>query len=114
MKRFRTPALALAVMAFVALGFVIAEEKAPPKELTFETKQGNVVFNHEKHLAAAKGDCKTCHPGLFPEEKAPLNFKEGMHKKAEADKKSCGACHHAGGTAFETKANCAKCHQKKG
>jgi len=93
--------------------FLYAEEKAPPKELTFEAKNGNVTFNHETHVAAAKGDCKACHPTLFKQEKAPLGYKEGMHKKAEEGKTSCGACHHAGGTAFETKGNCAKCHVKK-
>jgi c(7)-type cytochrome triheme protein len=113
MKRFRTPALALAVIAVVALGFVLAEEKAPPKELTFDSKNGKVLFNHEKHLAAAKGDCKACHDTLFKQEKGDLGYKEGMHKKAEAAKTSCASCHVAGGAAFESKANCAKCHQKK-
>ncbi len=108
-----------AVAIVVALAFVLAvgtlyaeEKKEPPKQLVFETKQGNVTFDHAKHVASAKNDCKACHPGVFPQEKSPLNYKEGMHKKAEADKKSCATCHVAGGAAFETKGNCAKCHKK--
>ena len=54
-----------------------------------------------------------CHDKLFKQDaKAPLNFKAAIHKTAEAEKTSCGACHHPGGTAFETKGNCAKCHVK--
>jgi c(7)-type cytochrome triheme protein len=73
-----------------------------------------VTFDHAKHVEAAKKDCKACHPGLFPMEKAPLNYKEGMHKKAEAAKTSCAACHRPGGASFESKGNCQKCHVKKG
>jgi len=90
-----------------------AQEKKAPEKLTFAAKNGNVTFNHAAHVKAAKGDCKTCHDKLFKEDaKAPLNFKTGMHKPAEAEKTSCGACHHSDGAAFETKGNCAKCHVK--
>ena len=69
--------------------------------------------DHAAHAKREKNDCKVCHPGLFQQSaKAPLNFKAGMHKPAEAKKISCGNCHHPGGKAFETKGNCAKCHVK--
>ena len=115
MNRLRTPALALATLALTAIGFASAEDKPAPKELTFETKMGAVTFTHQKHVeTAAKGDCKICHETLFKQDKAvPLGYKDGMHKPAEAAKSSCAACHHAGGSAFESKANCARCHQKK-
>ena len=107
--------ITVTLLAVLAAGIVLmyAEDKTPPKEIVFEAKNGNVTFNHAKHLEAAKNDCKVCHPGLFPESKAPIAFKEGMHKKAEAGKTSCAGCHVAGGTSFEVKGNCTKCHVKK-
>jgi c(7)-type cytochrome triheme protein len=94
---------------------LLAQDKKAPVKLTFKAKTGNVVFDHTKHVKAAKNDCKTCHDKLWPQKAtAPLNFKAGMHKPAEAGKTSCGFCHHPGGGAFETKGNCAKCHQKAG
>jgi c(7)-type cytochrome triheme protein len=99
-------------LAFVGLG-VLAQEKKAPEKLTFMTKNGNVTFDHAAHLKRADGDCSTCHDKLFRQDaKAPLNFKPNLHKTAEMDKTSCGACHHAGGPAFESKGNCAKCHMK--
>ena len=88
-------------------------EEGPPTKLTFTTKNGNVTFDHSAHVTREKGNCAACHPKLFMQDaKAPLNFKAGLHKTAETNMTSCGACHHAGGPAFETKGNCAKCHMK--
>ncbi|MCW5980842.1 MAG: hypothetical protein KIT09_22365 [Bryobacteraceae bacterium] len=83
-----------------------------PKTLVFESKLGNVTYDHAKHNERVKNDCKVCHDKLFPQSRAPINFKAGMHKPAEAAKTSCAACHHPGGEAFESKANCNKCHVK--
>ena len=95
-----------------ALGLV-AQDKKGPNKLTFVTKNGNVTFDHAAHQKRANGDCTTCHEKLFKQDsKAPLNFKAGLHKPAETDKTSCGACHNPAGPAFETKGNCAKCHVK--
>ena len=97
------------VAAIFCLPILIAQ-KAPDK-LVFKAKTGDVAFNHAQHVKAAKNDCKTCHPTLWPQDaKAPLNYKASMHKPAEAKKTSCGACHVAGGTSFESKGNCKKCH----
>jgi len=91
----------------------MAQDKKAPDKLSFTTKNGNVAFNHTEHVAKAKGDCKTCHDSLFKEDStAPLNYKAGMHKPAEAAKAACGACHNPAGPAFESKGNCAKCHVK--
>jgi c(7)-type cytochrome triheme protein len=103
--------IALYVLSVAALG-VLAQEKKPPLKLVFEAKNGNVTFDHAAHLKREKNDCKVCHDKLFKQEKAPLNFKAGMHKPAEAAHASCGACHTTGGAAFETKGNCNKCHVK--
>ena len=106
-------AFATGLILILALG-LLAQQKTPPKSLSFASKMGDVTFDHAKHGERVKGDCKVCHDKLWPQDaKAPLNFKAGMHKPAEAGKTACGACHHAGGAAFESKGNCAKCHIKK-
>ncbi len=109
MRTFIACLLALGVAGALSL---VAQPKAPEK-LTFTTKNGNVTFDHAAHVKRANGDCKTCHDKLFKQDaKAPLDFKAALHKTAETNKTSCGSCHHAGGTAFESKGNCAKCHVK--
>jgi c(7)-type cytochrome triheme protein len=100
-----------ALVMLAGLG-VFAQPKAPEK-LTFNTKMGNVTFNHAAHLMRAGGDCSKCHPSVFQQDKtAPLNFKANIHKTAETNKTSCGTCHNPSGPAFETKGNCNKCHVK--
>jgi c(7)-type cytochrome triheme protein len=92
---------------------LLAQDKKAPEKLTFAAKNGDVTFNHAAHVKRANGDCKVCHDKLFKQDaKAALDFKPALHKTAEANKTSCGACHAAGATAFETKGNCAKCHVK--
>jgi c(7)-type cytochrome triheme protein len=109
--RFLFTIFACIFLACAAIGQ--AQDKKAPAKLVFESKMGNVTFDHAAHVKRAKDDCKACHDKLFPQSaKAPLNFKAGMHKTAETGQTSCGSCHHAGGTAFESKANCAKCHVK--
>ena len=87
--------------------------KEPPEQLVFESKLGNVTFQHTKHVEREGAECSTCHDTLFPQSRAPINFKKGMHKPAEAKKESCAACHVAEGKAFESKGNCRTCHVKK-
>jgi c(7)-type cytochrome triheme protein len=93
----------------VGAGLLAQEKKAPPK-MVFTAKTGDVTFDHEAHAKRAKDDCTVCHDKLWPQAKGNLNYKAAMHKTAEAKKTSCGACHHAGGAAFESKGNCTKCH----
>ncbi len=101
--------LALTLVAFASLR--AADE--PPEKLVFDSKMGNVTFDHAAHVARENKECTGCHDKLFPQSRDPLNYKKGMHKPAEASKSSCGGCHHAGGPAFENKGNCKKCHVKK-
>ncbi len=105
----------LATVVLGALGSLAQDKKAPEK-LVFTTtnnRLGNVTFNHAAHVKRVNGDCAACHPKLFQEDaKAPLNFKPAIHKTAENEKMSCGACHRPGGMSFETKANCGKCHMR--
>ena len=104
---------ALAIVAALGTTMSANEKKEAPGPIVFEAKPGAVTFDHAKHLVAAKNDCKVCHDTLFKQAKGDLGYKAGMHKPAEAEKKACGACHVAGGAAFESKGNCNKCHVKK-
>ncbi len=107
--------LSFALM-FVALVLVLAAlaAPAPPEQLVFETKMGNVTYLHAKHVEYAKSDCGVCHDKLFSQSvKAPLGYKGAVHKTAETKKISCGACHNAGGAAFASTGNCKRCHVKK-
>ena len=108
--------IAIVIAAAVAIGVGAAQEKKAPATMTFETKFGNVPYDHAAHSKREKDDCKVCHDKLWPQSaKAPLNFKGGaMHKVAEANKASCAACHVAGGKAFAVKGSCNKCHVKAG
>jgi c(7)-type cytochrome triheme protein len=104
--------LLLVTLAMAAGLESLLAQKAPEK-VVFQSKMGNVTFDHAAHLKRASGDCKTCHDKLFQQSStAPINFKANMHKTAEAAKTSCGGCHTPGGASFETKGNCAKCHVK--
>jgi c(7)-type cytochrome triheme protein len=98
--------------AAAGIGSLLAQKTPAPDKLVFDSKMGNVTFDHAAHVKRSKGDCMTCHDKLFPQSKAALNFKANMHKTAEDAKTSCGACHVAGGASFEVKGNCAKCHVK--
>lgn len=112
MTRFARP-LVSASFCLVAVLTLAGQPGQAPEKLTFSAKNGAVTFGHAAHVKRLAGDCKACHTKLFAESKTePLNYKAGMHKTAEAAHTSCGGCHFSGGTAFETKGNCAKCHVK--
>jgi len=96
----------------IAPGF--QDQPKAPDKMVFKAKTGDVTYDHKKHSDREKGKCETCHPKVFPQSKAPLNFKAAMHKTAETAKSSCATCHVAGGTAFASKGNCTKCHVKAG
>jgi len=103
----------LLVTLALAAGIESLLAQKPPEKVVFQSKMGNVTFDHAAHVKRANADCKTCHPALFKQSSTePINFKANMHKTAEAAKTSCGACHTPGGASFETKGNCAKCHVK--
>jgi c(7)-type cytochrome triheme protein len=88
---------------------VLAEN---PFEGLMNTRVVRVTFDHAQHVEREAKKCETCHDKLFPQSRAPINFKAGMHKPSEAKKESCAACHVAGGKAFESKGNCNNCHVK--
>ncbi|MBS1877010.1 MAG: hypothetical protein JSU00_27615 [Acidobacteria bacterium] len=98
------------LIALTFLGCVAAVRNARTK-LVFPARPGDVAFDHAQHTRRAGGDCGVCHNRLFPQDaKAPLNWKQGTHRPAEAKGLSCGACHRPGGKAFPTRDNCRRCH----
>jgi c(7)-type cytochrome triheme protein len=102
------------LLAAFGLTALLAQTKTPPTKLVISAKTGNITFDHTAHAKREKNDCKVCHDVLFQQDaKAPVAFRP-PHKSEEEKKTSCGSCHRAGGSAFETKANCAngKCHVK--
>jgi len=107
---------AVVISCAIACGLAtLGQDTKAPAKLTFEAKNGNVTFDHTKHLERAKNDCKFCHDKVWPQSsKAPLNWKAGMHKPAETSHTSCGTCHYPGGMSFGVTANCNKCHKKAG
>jgi c(7)-type cytochrome triheme protein len=90
-----------------------AQKKEAPKQISYTAKNGDVVFDHAKHVERVENKCETCHDKLFPQARGELNYKQGLHRPAEAKKISCAGCHVAGGMSFESKGNCNKCHVKK-
>lgn len=101
----------LFVLIAISLLPVVSQEKNAPEKLTFTSKTGNVTFDHAAHSKRVNDDCTVCHDKLFPQSAtAPLNYKAAMHRTAETKQISCGFCHRPGGTAFQSKGNCAKCH----
>lgn len=111
MRIFLSCAVAISFLSAFVL-FAQGDKQAAPK-LVFKAKNGDVTFDHVAHVMRAKGDCKTCHDSLFKQDaKAALDFKANIHKTAEKNMTSCGSCHRAGGTSFESKGNCNKCHMK--
>lgn len=89
------------------------KQAKPPEKIVFMAKNGDVTFQHQKHIERANGKCDTCHTKLFPQSREPINFKANLHKTAEANKSACAGCHVQGGAAFATAGNCNKCHVKQ-
>jgi c(7)-type cytochrome triheme protein len=85
----------------------------PPDTILIASPYGNVTFTHAKHYERLKGDCSACHPKVFPQSRAPLNYKKALHRAAEASMTSCAHCHAVGGTSFAADSNCTKCHALK-
>jgi c(7)-type cytochrome triheme protein len=86
---------------------------SPPDTILIESPYGNVTFTHAKHYGRVNGDCSVCHPNVFPQSRAPLNYKKALHRAAEASMTSCAHCHAVGGTTFAADSNCTKCHALK-
>ncbi|MBV8846713.1 MAG: hypothetical protein JO307_28225 [Bryobacterales bacterium] len=86
--------------------------EAPPDTILFEASNGNVTFDHKRHYERVNGDCSVCHPKVFPQSRAPLNYKKASHRASEASLTSCAHCHAVGASSFAADSNCLKCHVK--
>ena len=89
-----------------------ASTQAPPDTILYEASNGNVTFDHKKHYERVGGDCSVCHPKVFPQSRAPLNYKKASHRASEASLTSCAHCHAVGASSFAADSNCLKCHVK--
>jgi c(7)-type cytochrome triheme protein len=85
----------------------------PPETILIASPYGNVTFTHQKHFERVKNDCSVCHTKVFPQSRAPLNYKKALHRAAEASMTSCAYCHSIGNSAFAADSNCTKCHAVK-
>ncbi|BDC50791.1 hypothetical protein F183_A31070 [Bryobacterales bacterium F-183] len=81
-----------------------------PDARTIETKLGPAKFDHAKHVTLAKNNCQSCHNAIFPLSKGMMGYADNLHRTAEQNHTSCGACHRDGGGAFASKDNCLNCH----
>jgi c(7)-type cytochrome triheme protein len=90
-----------------------ASDGTPPDTILITSPYGNVTFTHAKHFGRVNGDCSVCHPKVFPQSRAPLNYKKALHRAAEASMTSCAHCHAVGGSSFAADSNCTKCHAQK-
>jgi c(7)-type cytochrome triheme protein len=84
----------------------------PPDTIVFQASNGNVTFDHKKHYERVGGNCSVCHTKVFPQSRAPLNYKKASHRAAEGSLTSCAYCHAVGGSSFAADSNCLKCHVK--
>jgi c(7)-type cytochrome triheme protein len=82
----------------------------PPDTILITSPYGNVTFTHKKHYERVNSDCSVCHTKVFPQSRAPLNYKKALHRSAEASMTSCAYCHSIGNSAFAADSNCNKCH----
>lgn len=85
----------------------------PPETIKMLSPYGNVTYTHKKHYDRLGGDCSVCHPKVFPQSLAPLNYKKALHRASEASRNSCAFCHAVGGTSFAADSNCIKCHVRE-
>jgi c(7)-type cytochrome triheme protein len=80
----------LLVLVFVGIGVAIAADT-----VTYETKQGNVTFNHKAHGEKLK--CDACHKGTPAKIEVTKDLAHGALckdcHKAQSGPTKCGDCH---------------------
>jgi c(7)-type cytochrome triheme protein len=108
----------LAAALLLALGAAAPAGELPnlPKAKALARGDGSpgvVTFRHATHVDAARPDCTTCHPSLFPIVKrtasssAPAPIRHADMEKG----RSCGSCHD--GKSGHGLDDCGTCHQTK-
>ena len=108
--RLLVPAAALALTGALLGGSLpnLPKDKALPQG---EGSPGVVTFRHETHVDAARPDCTTCHPKLFPILRRSAAAAPGPVIKHEDMEKGrlCGSCHD--GKKAHGLEDCATCHE---
>ena len=113
MLQLRRILVAAALLLLGAAVVVAADLPRLPKALLVpmgEDSPGQVTFNHDSHVDAAKPSCIGCHPRLFPMLKDPAPKKVAMTHEKMDQGQHCGACHAKGKTAFAFDDGCENCH----
>lgn len=81
-----------------------------PQLPNVSTRLGPARFDHQRHVDLAENNCQACHSRVFPLSKGLLNYADNLHRTAETNQTSCGACHRPSGTAFASEGACLRCH----
>lgn len=74
--------------------------------VTMGSRDGSVVFNHEKHVK--KVSCRSCHSLIFKPKEGTAKIKLADHRQ----KKFCFACHDERGKKAFAWNDCSRCHIK--
>ncbi|MCB9386089.1 MAG: DmsE family decaheme c-type cytochrome [Bryobacterales bacterium] len=83
-----------------------------PERIFYQNRLGDVSFDHDQHIADEKGNCKTCHDGLWPMAEVGLKgYSEDYHRVAEKNNQSCAVCHAPHKESFGSLNNCTRCHE---
>jgi len=110
--------ITLPLLVIIAiLGFVF-ESKSKPIRVSFDTKGGGVIFNHQLHVELKDSKCQECHHNTKPDQDEPAEMNcrnchysrdllktcetESIHKRCIG--KNCTDCHTEGSV------NCEFCH----
>jgi c(7)-type cytochrome triheme protein len=106
----------LAALLLLALAPALLAGALPnlPKDLALPRGDGSpgvVTFRHTTHVDAARPDCTTCHPVLFPILKRTVSSTApAAIRHADMEKgRSCGSCHD--GKSAHGLDDCGTCHQ---
>jgi c(7)-type cytochrome triheme protein len=75
-----------------------------------EDSPGQVTFQHDSHVDAAKPTCLGCHPKRFPILKSAALPKGAITHEKMLKGEACGACHGKGKAAFDFEDGCENCH----
>lgn len=81
-----------------------------PDSRSIPTRLGPAKFDHARHVNISEGNCRSCHTQIFPLAKGMLGYADNLHRTAEQNRTSCGACHRDSGQAFGSKDHCLSCH----
>jgi c(7)-type cytochrome triheme protein len=109
------PLLALPLAVALLAGALARAGDLPnlPKAIAIpqgDDSPGQVTFQHESHVDAAKPACLSCHPKRFPILKASALAKGAITHEKMLKGEACGACHGKGKAAFDFEDGCENCH----